>query len=195
MKVEVKTLDAAGNGDVELNDAVFGVEPRADILHRVVTWQLGNLGEGEGSMVHVTVELGAPGIYTNDATLTYRAGVNLLTLDSNQTKTAYGVDPTTGEAATGEPTSGTGTDGTGGTGGGTGGAGTGSGAGETGVPTTSGGPTTGSGTDGTGAGGTASDTVGETDDGGCGCRSPGRSPLDLTLLIGVAALVRRRRAA
>ncbi|GAA4021656.1 50S ribosomal protein L4 [Sphingomonas swuensis] len=42
MKVEVKTLDAGGNGDVELNDAVFGVEPRADILHRVVTWQLAN---------------------------------------------------------------------------------------------------------------------------------------------------------
>ena len=29
-------------GDIELNDAVFGVEPRADILHRVVTWQLEN---------------------------------------------------------------------------------------------------------------------------------------------------------
>ncbi|GAA4002235.1 50S ribosomal protein L4 [Sphingomonas humi] len=42
MKVEVKTLDAAGSGEVELNDAVFGVEPRADILHRVVTWQLVN---------------------------------------------------------------------------------------------------------------------------------------------------------
>src|SRR4028119_219019 len=42
MKVEVKTLDAAGSGEVELNDAVFGVEPRADILHRVVTWQLTN---------------------------------------------------------------------------------------------------------------------------------------------------------
>ncbi|RYY72598.1 MAG: 50S ribosomal protein L4 [Proteobacteria bacterium] len=42
MKVEVKTLDAAGSGEVELNDAVFGVEPRADILHRVVTWQLAN---------------------------------------------------------------------------------------------------------------------------------------------------------
>ena len=42
MKVEVKTLDAAGSGEVELNDAVFGVEPRADILHRVVTWQLIN---------------------------------------------------------------------------------------------------------------------------------------------------------
>jgi len=42
MKVEIKTLDAQGSGDLELNDAVFGVEPRADILHRVVTWQLVN---------------------------------------------------------------------------------------------------------------------------------------------------------
>jgi large subunit ribosomal protein L4 len=40
MKVKVQTLDAAASGDVELNDAVFGLEPRADILHRVVTWQL-----------------------------------------------------------------------------------------------------------------------------------------------------------
>ncbi len=40
MKVKVQTLDAAASGDIELNDAVFGVEPRADVLHRVVTWQL-----------------------------------------------------------------------------------------------------------------------------------------------------------
>lgn len=41
MKVKVSSFDAeAKAGDVELNDAVFGVEPRADILHRVVTWQL-----------------------------------------------------------------------------------------------------------------------------------------------------------
>jgi len=40
MKVNVQTLDAQAAGDLELNDAVFGVEPRADILHRVVTWQL-----------------------------------------------------------------------------------------------------------------------------------------------------------
>jgi large subunit ribosomal protein L4 len=40
MKVNVQTLDATGNGEIELNDEVFGVEPRADILHRVVTWQL-----------------------------------------------------------------------------------------------------------------------------------------------------------
>ena len=43
MKVPVQTLDAGkGGADVTLDDAVFGVEPRADILHRVVTWQLSN---------------------------------------------------------------------------------------------------------------------------------------------------------
>ena len=41
MKVKIQKLDGGkASGDVELNDAVFGVEPRADILHRVVTWQL-----------------------------------------------------------------------------------------------------------------------------------------------------------
>ncbi|WP_379546216.1 50S ribosomal protein L4 [Qipengyuania sp. DSG2-2] len=42
MKVKVQKLDGKASGDIELNDAVFGVEPRADILHRVVTWQLEN---------------------------------------------------------------------------------------------------------------------------------------------------------
>ena len=42
MKVKVQKLDGKAAGDIELNDAVFGVEPRADILHRVVTWQLEN---------------------------------------------------------------------------------------------------------------------------------------------------------
>ena len=43
MKVKLSNLDGtAGKGDIELNDAVFGLEPRADILHRVVTWQLEN---------------------------------------------------------------------------------------------------------------------------------------------------------
>ncbi|TIX50441.1 50S ribosomal protein L4 [Alteraurantiacibacter aquimixticola] len=42
MKVKVQKIDGKASGDIELNDAVFGVEPRADILHRVVTWQLEN---------------------------------------------------------------------------------------------------------------------------------------------------------
>ena len=40
MKVKVQTLGDGKGGDIELNDAVFDIEPRADILHRVVTWQL-----------------------------------------------------------------------------------------------------------------------------------------------------------
>ncbi len=46
MKVKVQKIDgkavSGAAGDIELNDAVFGVEPRADILHRIVTWQLEN---------------------------------------------------------------------------------------------------------------------------------------------------------
>jgi large subunit ribosomal protein L4 len=46
VKVKVQKLDgkavSGSGGEIELNDAVFGVEPRADILHRVVTWQLEN---------------------------------------------------------------------------------------------------------------------------------------------------------
>ncbi len=40
MKVEVKTLAGEVAGDLKLDPAIFGLEPRADILHRVVTWQL-----------------------------------------------------------------------------------------------------------------------------------------------------------
>lgn len=40
MKVKVQTLDGKAGADIDLNDDVFGVDPRADILHRVVAWQL-----------------------------------------------------------------------------------------------------------------------------------------------------------
>ena len=41
MKVKIQSFDAAAKAaDIELNDDVFGVDPRPDILHRVVTWQL-----------------------------------------------------------------------------------------------------------------------------------------------------------
>ena len=40
MKAEVLSLDASLAGAIELDDAIFGLEPRADILHRVVRWQL-----------------------------------------------------------------------------------------------------------------------------------------------------------
>lgn len=40
MKIAVKTLDNKAAGDITLDDAVFGIEPRADILHQMVTYQL-----------------------------------------------------------------------------------------------------------------------------------------------------------
>ncbi|MGP9789848.1 50S ribosomal protein L4 [Roseinatronobacter sp. NSM] len=39
MKLDVVNLQAGNAGEVELNEAIFGLEPRADILHRVVRWQ------------------------------------------------------------------------------------------------------------------------------------------------------------
>lgn len=40
MKIKLIVLDGKASGEVELNDDVFGIEPRTDIMHRVVLWQL-----------------------------------------------------------------------------------------------------------------------------------------------------------
>ena len=40
MKIDVTTLAAAKAGTVDLSDDVFGLEPRSDILHRMVSYQL-----------------------------------------------------------------------------------------------------------------------------------------------------------
>ena len=40
MKSKILNLDNKAAGDVELNDAIFGLEPRADLIQRVVVWQL-----------------------------------------------------------------------------------------------------------------------------------------------------------
>jgi large subunit ribosomal protein L4 len=40
MDIGIHTLDGASSDKISLSDAVFGLEPRADILQRVVRWQL-----------------------------------------------------------------------------------------------------------------------------------------------------------
>ena len=40
MKLNVTSLDGASAGEIELDDAVFGLEPRADLIARMVQWQL-----------------------------------------------------------------------------------------------------------------------------------------------------------
>ncbi|ORE94589.1 50S ribosomal protein L4 [Stappia sp. 22II-S9-Z10] len=46
MDIEVKTLAGGSNGTVSLPDETFGLEPRADLLHRVVRWQLARRQQG-----------------------------------------------------------------------------------------------------------------------------------------------------
>ncbi len=40
MRADMTTLDAGPAGSVELNDAIFGLDPRQDLIHRMVRWQL-----------------------------------------------------------------------------------------------------------------------------------------------------------
>ncbi|MDT2033755.1 MAG: 50S ribosomal protein L4 [Planktomarina sp.] len=46
MKLNVIKLDGGKAGSVELDETLFGLEPRADILHRVVRWQRNNAQAG-----------------------------------------------------------------------------------------------------------------------------------------------------
>ena len=46
MKLDVIKLDGGKAGSVDLDEALFGLEPRADILHRVVRWQRANAQQG-----------------------------------------------------------------------------------------------------------------------------------------------------
>lgn len=54
MKLKVKTLDNKASGDIELNDEIFAIEPRRDILARVVEWQRSKARAG----THKTKEVG-----------------------------------------------------------------------------------------------------------------------------------------
>ena len=51
MKLDVIKLDGKKAGSIDLNDALFGLEPRADILHRVVRWQLAKRQAGTHSVL------------------------------------------------------------------------------------------------------------------------------------------------
>jgi len=46
MKVKIKNLDAKDVGEIDLADEIFGVKPRADLLARVVNWQLAKRRSG-----------------------------------------------------------------------------------------------------------------------------------------------------
>lgn len=51
MKLDVISLDAGKAGDIDLSDDIFGLEPRADLLHRVVRWQRAKAQQGTHSVL------------------------------------------------------------------------------------------------------------------------------------------------
>src|SRR5262245_16485877 len=40
MELKVMSFDGKSSGSVKLSDAIFGLEPRADLIQRCVVWQL-----------------------------------------------------------------------------------------------------------------------------------------------------------
>ncbi|MCQ2565182.1 MAG: 50S ribosomal protein L4, partial [Clostridia bacterium] len=46
MQVDILNLDGKSVGKIDLQDSIFGIDSRADILHRVVTWQRANARAG-----------------------------------------------------------------------------------------------------------------------------------------------------
>lgn len=46
MELKVTSLDGKSSGSVTVSDEIFGLEPRADIIHRCVIWQLAKRQRG-----------------------------------------------------------------------------------------------------------------------------------------------------
>lgn len=64
MKADIHTIEAKTAGSIELADHIFGLEPRADIIHRVIQWQLNKRQQGthqaksRGEVSRTTKKLG-----------------------------------------------------------------------------------------------------------------------------------------
>jgi large subunit ribosomal protein L4 len=64
MKLEVTTIEAGKAGTVDVSDAIFGLDPRQDLIHRVIQWQLNKRQQGthqaksRGEINRTTAKLG-----------------------------------------------------------------------------------------------------------------------------------------
>lgn len=64
MKADIHTIEAQTAGSIELADHIFGLEPRADLIHRVIQWQLNKRQQGthqaksRGEISRTTKKLG-----------------------------------------------------------------------------------------------------------------------------------------
>ena len=64
MKLNVTTIEAGKAGTVDVSDAIFGLDPRQDLIHRVIQWQLNKRQQGthqaksRGEINRTTAKLG-----------------------------------------------------------------------------------------------------------------------------------------
>ncbi len=64
MKADIHTIEAKKAGSIDLADHIFGLEPRADLIHRVIQWQLNKRQQGthqaksRGEISRTTKKLG-----------------------------------------------------------------------------------------------------------------------------------------
>ena len=64
MKADIHTIEAKTAGEIELAEHIFGLEPRADLIHRVIQWQLNKRQQGthqaksRGEISRTTKKLG-----------------------------------------------------------------------------------------------------------------------------------------
>lgn len=69
MKADAITLAGEAAGSVELDDAIFGLEPRADILHRMVRWQRAKRQQGtQSTLTRAEVSYSTKKIYRQKGT-------------------------------------------------------------------------------------------------------------------------------
>jgi large subunit ribosomal protein L4 len=69
MKAEAITLDGASAGSIDLSDDVFGLDPRVDILHRVVRWQRARNQQGtQDTLTRAEVSYSTKKIYRQKGT-------------------------------------------------------------------------------------------------------------------------------
>ena len=64
MKADIQTIEAKAAGSIDLADHIFALEPRTDIIHRVIQWQLNKRQQGthqaksRGEIARTTKKLG-----------------------------------------------------------------------------------------------------------------------------------------
>lgn len=64
MKADIQTIEAKTAGSIDLADHIFALEPRTDIIHRVIQWQLNKRQQGthqaksRGEISRTTKKLG-----------------------------------------------------------------------------------------------------------------------------------------